>query len=298
MKKRLFWVLAVLLIIAVVFTACSSNAPGSDKNDGGSLESADGGGGGASFAPDAAPVITERKVIYKASFSLIAEDVEQARTLIRSSIKRDLDERFEQENDYVGRSYFVARVRSDRLDAFVAAVSAGGERSDYSKTSTDVTQNYSAKESQIELLEAQRAAYIKILDKAVTTYDIMNVTAEIVRLDQQISNLNADLSKFDSEVEFSTVTINLYEKNVYTPPQEDSFGKRLGNAFVGGGKAILAVFEFLLLALGYTWPFLLIGGGITTGVLFLNKWNKKKRLAQQNGQNAAAREQGENGKKE
>jgi len=278
MKKKAFLVLAVLMVTVALLAACS--APSGDR--GGGSGSGNSGGDGGDFSSGEVDFVSSRKIVYEAAFNLTVDDITEGRTLVRSSIRKDLGEYFEIENDYEGRSYFVARVKSERLDEFIATVSSGGERSNYSKTATDISLNYLDKQSRIEALNSEKDAYQRLLDKATNQNDIMNLMREVARLEQAIQNLQIDLNKYDSSVEYSTAKINLHAKSVPLPKEEKlGFGMRLGNAFLDGGNAMLVFFQAILLVLGYTWPFLILIGGALIAVCFVVK-SKKKKSEEQN----------------
>ena len=281
MKKKLVIALVILLAVAVLLAACNSDGSAGDRGAPGSSD----GGLGNDFSVNDVNFVSARKIIYEVSFDLTCDDINQARALIKSSIDKSGGEWFEKEIDYDGRSYFVARVKSDRLDEFTAAVSAGGERKSYNKTATDISLNYFDKQAKIEDLQAERAAYNKLLDDAKTMSDIMMLTAKVTQLNGQINALQSELNQFDGKLDYSTVTINLYEKYTYAAPSRNPFGQRLGNAFKGGWNALLTMLDALFIALVAVFPFLLLGGGMFTGIYFLvkaDKKRKKKRAADKN----------------
>ena len=93
---------------------------------------------------------------------------------------------------------------------------------------------------------------------------------------EEIDSLTAKLNVYKNEVAMSTVTLNLYEVVEYSPEKE-SFGTRLGNAFVSGWKGFASFWQGFLVFLVRALPVLLTLAVIAAGIVLIVKLQQKRR---------------------
>lgn len=231
--------LAVLicLLLAVVLAACSSRAPSSVPTTP-SAPAAPGfapapeifGDRGGVVAPSPAPappqviisadqqVSSDRMIVRNGNIALVVEDVpvaiEQITTMasgftgyvVSSNVFQDRERLF-------GNISF--RVPAERFDDAVRALRAlAVDVTSETSTSQDVTQEYTDLGSQLKNLEATEQQLLKILEKAETVKDILDVQRELSNTRGQIEQIKGRMQFLERTSATAIITVSLQQSKL------------------------------------------------------------------------------------
>ncbi|MDR3217082.1 MAG: DUF4349 domain-containing protein [Clostridiaceae bacterium] len=277
---KIIAVFAVLLAAILIFAACSSATGGDSKQENGSIVPPDSqndnaleGNGSSNGQPEATE---ETKIIYTVHMDIDTVDLDKTIAVIRGAMKSD--ERTDKEYLLSGSGYasFTLRIKSDRLDEFIAAMAEGGKISSYNKTARDISIEYYFNESKIEILETEMASLIRILEKTDDIQAIISINTRISQIEGELARINTSQKKYDSLVDYSEVYITIRYVATYEPEPEPTTGEKIASIFGGAWKALGKVFEWLLYALIAVFPFALVAA-IVIGIIILIKYLKAKK---------------------
>jgi len=162
------------------------------------------GGEIADFADN--PVLANRKIIYIANMSILAEDPNDIYDLIISKLVI-YDAYIEQEEISDSRYEITIRVLSTNMMDFVNEIKDNGELVSYSKTSQDITNSYSTFEARKLALETQHARILELIEIAVDLDDILTLEAERIDLEAELNEIGLTLANYDSLVDYSTINL-------------------------------------------------------------------------------------------
>lgn len=257
------------LLTALMFVSCSSSSgnhvnsesPGYDTNNKGEANEEVGGLGNNNI------VIPEgHKVIYTVKYEINVKDA------LAPTINEINDEVYtlkgyvSSSNESLYYATYVYKVPASDLNTFLNAVDECEGVSSKNISSEDVTSAYNELEAEIEVLEANRAAYVKMLEKeGLSLSEIMSINDKISSIDTRLKKIYKDLDAYNSRIDYATVTIQY--TLVHTSPKEVFLGD-YGKFLINLGKGIV---EFL----AYSAPFVAIAS-IGVGVVFIVKKSKKK----------------------
>jgi len=149
------------------------------------------------------------------------------------------------------------RVPSDQFESAMAdaksyAVSVVTE----SSQGQDVTEQYTDLEAQLRNAEAQEAEYLKILTKATTVDEILQVQSYLSNVRYTIESLQGRMQYLENLTTYSTISIGLSEEpSVHLPTKDFKFGSAVNEAV----QALVAIVQNL--ALVAIW-LVIVGGGI------------------------------------
>ena len=137
----------------------------------------------------------------------------------------------EQKGYVVSKSNYqiTIRIESEKLDGTVAQVSKLGKLTRKSVSTTDVSDNYADIKIRLDNAEKARTRYLELLAKAENVEAALKVEKELERLNTEIDQLRGQVIKMEHDVRFSTLTVNVNQKQKLGP---------LGYLFVGIGKGI------------------------------------------------------------
>lgn len=262
MKNLLFGMkFTVLIFLIFLLSACS--APnyiideGSDNNDDTVLLDAS--------SPD-------RKIIYSAEATLFVGDIEQAVEEIRLLLESD--EWFDSESVSSNSGYVIVRVKTENLDAFIAAIKGDYEVANYSKSATDISLQYQSAEHKIESYEAERAQLV-ILYAGASLTDMITINSRIAEIDLELGELEGTLSSFDSLVDYSKVTLSIRLDNVVS---RLPFGTRIIDGFVNGFNGLISFFDGFIIVIVTILPFAIVFVPAGYGVYRWYKYYSQKKL--------------------
>ncbi len=276
MKRKIMLAIALALIIVLSLAACKSANMDFSLEDSGSYNS-------EAIEGDTTGAVAERKIIYSANTTLYADNIADTIDLIKSSL--NADEWMDYESVSSSYARFDARVKSDRIDEYITAISEGSRVASYSKTATDISLNYANKEALIASLEAERTRLNELYSTAAIN-EMIQINTRLSQIDLEISRLQGELNSYDSLIEYSKVTVYLYQKG--TIAASLPFGERLNTIFINAWKALGAFFAAIIIALTAIFPFVVVLGPIAVGIFFLVRFIKARRNKKISAANNAA----------
>lgn len=124
----------------------------------------------------------------------------------------------------------------------------------------DVTEAYYDTAGRLETQQIKLERLQSLLAQAEKMEDIITIESAISETEQMIDSLSGTLQHYDSQVDYATVNISLQEVGKLSNVEEPTatLGGRLAAAFTSGCRSFLTAAEDLLVALVYSWVWLVI----------------------------------------
>ena len=277
MKKLISLVLAVLLISALFGCAAKESVNGSydmapgAPSGGGSKDEADDSyedGGLKPTTPSGTtnPADTARKRIQYVTVDL--ETLEFENTVGALKARTETVGGYIESSRETGRSLYgtgtrqaqlVLRIPTDKLETFEGGIDELGSVLSRYTTTDDVTDKYFDAEARLASLETQRDRYMELLEKADDMEYIIRLTDALTDVIYQIELYTGTLNKYDSLIEYSTVTVNVSE------------------AFIGSIDAFVDMCETLTIGLATALPFLILPAAVVIIIVVAARRRAKKR---------------------
>ncbi|NQY11307.1 MAG: DUF4349 domain-containing protein [Flavobacteriales bacterium] len=152
-------------------------------------------------------MVIEKKMIYRASLSLIVENPDSTNVYIEK-----VAEKYKGYVNKIGTDQTIIRVKSGNLDAAVKDISELGKVERKTKTGEDVTEDYLDFKIRLENAEMARKRYLELLKKAENVETALKVEKELERLNETIDLIKGKMNRINNLAEYSTIVINLKEK--------------------------------------------------------------------------------------
>lgn len=280
MKKKLLLSVVCIILACLCFLSvgCAKNndmGGGYYPNNSGpeSTDKSESGSDGSSTetSPD-------RKIIYSVYVSYVVDNLEGCEESISSKLKND--EWVESSSLSQDYATVVVRIKTERLDEFMSSLDGLGEINSYTKESEDISERYYDKTVRKTALENEQTRLLELQEKATTLADLLAINTRLSEIDAELASINGTLNKYDSLVEYSTVTINLrvtYQGTEYTFWDQLLDGLSVGLDIAGG------LLIFIICAIPY--------GAVATGIFFLVRYLVRRNKAKKAAKEAAKREQ-------
>lgn len=150
-------------------------------------------------------------------------------------ISQDNGSWYSDDSSYKYASYTV-RVPSDRFQEFISSVSEGMHVVNMSQNAQDVGQVYFDTERRLETLKNKHDRLEELLSNASNMTDIIELESALSDTEYQIEQYTSDLQRYDSLIDYSTVTIGIEKVSEYATgiTEELTFWQRLGRSISQG----------------------------------------------------------------
>lgn len=157
----------------------------------------------------------------------------------------------------------VFKLPPEQVEAFLGGLDPGiGRRTGMQGNTADVTKQLTDLDAQILTAETSVDRVRALLESATTLQDVITLENELSSRETHLEQLRAQKANLDSQVAQATITIRLTTapKEIAAAPEEPKEDKGITDAFRDGWKGFVAVLRGIAIFVGYTAPFLVIGG--------------------------------------
>ncbi|GAB3676156.1 hypothetical protein GCM10028814_07050 [Angustibacter aerolatus] len=216
---------------------------------------------GSSGGQQAAPLVTERRIVRTAAMTVEAADVEAAGVKVRSIVTAAKGFVQDEQTTAGGAgsdasSVLTLRVPTAGLDGVMSRVAGVGRLVDRSQSSEDVTAKVVDTESRLASQRASVQRVRALLAKATTVGQVVQVEGELSKRQADLESLEAQLKVLSDSAALSTFTVSLQPKGVAAvqPKQHNGFVDGL----LGGWHALGASAKVLVTVVGALLPFAIL----------------------------------------
>ena len=231
------------------------------------------------------PEIDPEKIIYSGDATLETEHFEETVEAVRKLIAERGG--FIESSSLSGSNYYSARLRTA---SFTLRVPSGtfteimNTFSDYGNVpySHTYTENISARyydtAARLTAYETQEQRLLEMMEQAETVSDLITIEDRLTELRYEIESLQSTLNRWDRQVSYSSISLEVREVREYTPEVEQSFGEQLVRSLRQGWTNTVEFLKSALLWLLEALPVLvLLAVIVLIARVLIRKWTKKRR---------------------
>ena len=141
------------------------------------------------------------------------------------------------------------RIPSEKYKEFIGTVGTIGKVKRNSQQVDNISYDYYNTQADIEQLKIQEQRLLEMMEQAYTIEDMITVEDRLSEVQNELSKLQTKLVGLDTDVAYSYVDIELEEVFEYSAAEVEKpgFFKRLGEEIVNGFKAMIQIFEDIIL---------------------------------------------------
>lgn len=141
------------------------------------------------------------------------------------------------------------RIPSEKYKEFIGTVGTIGKVKRNSQQVDNISYDYYNTQADIEQLKIQEHRLLEMMEQAYTIEDMITVEDRLSEVQNELSKLQTKLVGLDTDVAYSYVDIELEEVFEYSAAEVEKpgFFKRLGKEIVDGFKAMIQIFEDIIL---------------------------------------------------
>lgn len=288
--KKIKVIAALLVLTTLVFTfaACSkaqsdgtypdvppatlSPSQGSHLKNDTSAESSDSFSGILSSSAD-------RKLIYYVSIEYDVDDAAKSVDAITAKVAEH--DGYVESSSLSGsnskRASLVVRIPVAKVDAFLGGIAVVGDVVNKTITSEDVTARLETIEDKLAELNGQLTFYRAIDTTGFSLAEQMTVYDKITSLEAQIKTNEDKRDSLSARVDYTTISITLYQDYVAPVVEKETFGAKLWRNLKESLASVGDVFKFIVNAVVVILPYAVIIGVIVTVVVVIRRKTGKAR---------------------
>lgn len=253
--------------------------------DSGSSNSAPAGAG----LPDNAPANATKadpgdKIIYSCNAEIETQDFDETIAGLQALIDRYggfLESSSLRGNNYRGdgsrSADYTIRIPREHFEEVTQSLSSLGNVPYCNVNAENISASYYDTESRLSTYRIEEERLLAMLELAETVEDMITIEERLSEVRYSIESLTSTLLGWDSLINYSTISLSIYEVEEYTPEPEPSYWQRLGKGFVrtleGVGEFFMDLFRFLVVNL----PVLVLLGLGAWLVIFLVRRSRRKK---------------------
>ncbi len=129
------------------------------------------------------------------------------------------------------RASIVVRIPAEKLDEFLGNVEDLGNVTSRNESTKDVTDSYVDTEARLASLRTEYDTLLGLLEKAGSLEEILTLQERLTEVRYSIESYERTLRTYDSQIAYSTVSLDIKEVERVTAVEEESFGQEVGRRF-------------------------------------------------------------------
>lgn len=174
------------------------------------------------------------------------------------------------------------RIPSDQADAFLASVDSKTNVLSLNENLTDVTLDYVATESRINVLKAEEARLLQMMDEAATLTEVLEVERRLTEVIADLEAVESQLRLYDNMIDYTTISLSVRQvTELSTPEDEMTIWERISTGFMSTltdlGDTLVDLFVWLIVSS----PVLVLLGAVSFCVLKLIQFIRKRKEKKQ-----------------
>lgn len=264
--------------------AASSGAPDSKAagNAGSSSQAVNSAPGFQQASTDAG---LNSKLIYRASVVMEVKDYAKAQSEIRNLVMLAggyIVEFSENQSQHELGGNFVLKVPAAGFSSFLDRLEGlQPESLQRSIQGQDVSEEYVDLESRLKVKQAMEARYLKFVEQATQTKQLVEFVNELERIQTEIEQIKGRMRYIDSNVSFSTIEIRVYQpdasKLAAASSGDTPLLERMKNALTGSIDVLSLFFQWLVVFAAGALPLLVIAALIVIPIWMARRKNRAER---------------------
>ena len=172
-----------------------------------------------------------------------------------------------------------ARIPTQALDSTAQGLETLAHVTDRSEEAQDITDQYYDADAHLAALEAQEQRLLELIAQAETLEDLITLENALTEVRYQIESLTALLRRYDSQVAYSTLNLELHEVSDLTVVRDTptSFGEKVAAAGEESIRLLVTVGQSLILGIVTLAPLAIVGLMIAAIVVLLVKRLRRRK---------------------
>jgi len=179
------------------------------------------------------------------------------------------------------RAWYTISIPTEHFETFLTESGNAGNVTSTFRNAENITSSYTDTEARLDSLRTQEERLMAMMEQTGDLESLIALEARLAEVTYEIESYQRQLNNWDRRIAYSTVDIELWEVNVYTPtvPVTRTFGEKLADAFSDGWRYFVRGLQNFILWFAESLPALILWAVIITGAIFPIRKLRKVRMA-------------------
>lgn len=197
------------------------------------------------------------------------------------NIYYDDSDRYRNEVQKIAKHYTyeaTIRIPSKNYNRFLDATGEIGDIRNKNATVDNVSTEYYDLQAELTVLKTKYDRYIELMEKAKDVKEILQIEKSLSSTETQINQIQTRLNRYDNDVAYSYIHVNITQVEKYAPQEKESFLSEWGRAIKDSLSGFKGFLQGVIIFFTYALPYLLLFGIIIFVVVYLIFRAEKKRV--------------------
>ncbi len=264
--------LVTTIVGSIIFTGCASAPSSRSENSSPMIAAKDAAPAGEAKTADT-PTVPHRtpQLIKKVNMTLIVNSVDQSTKAVVKIINQQqgdligLNEKLPNAESTLHTATMQMRIPQNLLEPTLDELAKLGTVESRNITAEDVSTSLVDLQARLIGLQKTEASFQKIMERATSVKDVLNVAQELSKVRVLIEQIDAQLKNLQNQVAFSTITLNLEAAVSSNSPQRNlglQIQETWKNSTHSFGELTFGFVKLGIWLLVYSPYFLIIAAGI------------------------------------
>jgi hypothetical protein len=174
---------------------------------------------------------------------------------------------------------FTVRIPAVAFEGAKSTLGTLGNVTSLTSSAVNITAQYTDNEARLVMYRTEETRLNILLERADTIADIMSIESRLAQVQYEIESLETSKRNMDSQVSYSTLSVNIAEVEKYTETEQPhrTYWQQIGDALRDSIKAIGRFFAWLGKAIVAILPVLLIIAVVVLILVALVKSRRKRK---------------------
>ena len=149
-------------------------------------------------------------------------------------------------------AHFTIRVPKEHLDAMTASLDGIGNVTHTNRNATNITAQFIDTQSRLNSLIVEQERLLEMISQAEDVPALIMIEERLSHVRYQIESLTTTLRSWQSQVDYSTLTLSIREVERYTEGPDRSYWQQIGDGFTstmrGVGRFFMDLFRWLIVS--------------------------------------------------
>lgn len=175
-------------------------------------------------------------------------------------------------------AYFILRIPVSDASTFISGLEENAHVTHKSEEVEDVTLAYVDTESRIEALRIEQETLMEMLKEAQELDTILGIQSRLTEVRYELESYESQIRSYDNLIEYTTVSVDIYEVKRETSIDEGSFADRLKDNFADGFYDFgLGMQNFILWFAGAIPTLLMLAVIVVVAIAVIKKVSKHRK---------------------
>lgn len=201
---------------------------------------------------------TNTKMVYTASLTISTLEFDKAYNDLKALISENggFIANEDISNGSRKSAYITARIPTENYDGFINNYSSIGTVTNKNSSAENISKRYSDTESRIQSLEVQEKRLLELEAQAANVQEMLDIEDRLQDVRSELLSARNSLSSMDTDVAYSTITIQLQDSSEHSPipSEKEGLWERIQYAASEAWSDFTDGCEELLIGIVSNWP--------------------------------------------